>query len=187
MRILLLFVGLLMLTACTTRQVGGTYVGSTEQRLVTYSIDKLVAQLPAEDFAGLAGKKVLLRSHFIVANQTLSYADQMIKLDLARRFQIDFVEQKEDAESEVDVFFTSLGTDNDTYGLSIPIVNLSDTSQASRIDILAVDMYHGISECLYYIKDADTQEVTRKGKILARVRTDKFATPIFSFPISNID
>lgn len=51
---------------------------------------------------------------------------------------------------------------------------------------LAVDMYHGISELMYYIKDNELNKIVTKRKLLARIKTDKFSTPILDFPLSNI-
>ncbi|MFT6308925.1 MAG: hypothetical protein ACJA0Z_004102, partial [Halioglobus sp.] len=45
---------------------------------------------------------------------------------------------------EVDVFFNSVGTDSDDFGLSVPTFGLVPTSDS--INILALDMYHGITE-----------------------------------------
>lgn len=183
----LLLSTLVMLTACSTRQVGGDLSGSTEQRLVTYSIEELINQIPDEDFSHLKGKKIFINSHFIKKNQVLNYAHEMLKLELTRRYQIEIVNSTEKANAELHFFFNSLATDSDTYGLSIPLVNLSDTSQSSQIDILAVDMYHGVAEFMYFIKDNHQGQVIKKRKLLARIKTDKFSTPILNFPISNID
>ncbi|MCW8876800.1 MAG: hypothetical protein OQJ89_02715 [Kangiellaceae bacterium] len=176
-----------ILSACSTRQVAPELSGSTAQRLVTYSIEKLISELPAEDFAQLGQKKVHIQSHFIKENQVLSYADQMLRLDLLRRFNLNITDELNEADIELHFFFTSLGTDTDTYGLTIPIVDFSDTSQSTNINILAVDMYHGISEFMYYVKDNETNKIIKKRKMIARIRNDKFSTPILDFPISNID
>ncbi|NVK21151.1 MAG: hypothetical protein HWD86_01415 [Kangiellaceae bacterium] len=187
MKQLILICCLLLLSACSTRQVVGNLSGSTEQRLVTYSVEKLIASLPQDDFAGLTGQKVFVKSHFIKKDEVLEYAHQMLQLELMRRFGLNLVSESSEAMTELHFFYTSLGTDTDTYGLTIPLVNLSDTSQSSQIDILAVDMYHGISEFMYYIKDNQRNQITKKRKILSRVKTDKFSTPILSFPLSDLD
>jgi len=71
--------------------------------------------------------------------------------------------------------------------LSIPFINATDTSQSTRIDLLAIDMFHGISEMMYYVKHRSSNQVVKKGKIKARVRTDDVSTPVISFPVSDID
>ncbi len=177
---------LTVLSACSTRQVHDQYSGSTAQRLITYSIQKLAKELKTEDFEYLRGKNVYLKSHFIVENQDLIYAHNYLSMEFRRRFGINIVEEQ-DAEYLFDLFFSSLGTDQDTYGLSIPLINLSDTSQSVNIDILAMDMYHGITEAKLFITDVNTKAIVSRKKMLARVRTDKIATPIFSFPVSSFD
>ena len=186
MRLTILFLAL-FLSACTTRQIAPELSGATAQRLVTHSIEKLIASLPKEDFASIGQKPVYIQSHFIKKNDVLKYADQMLRLDLQQRFNLQMTDNLKDAVIELHFFFTSLATDNDTYGLTIPIVNFSDTAQSTQIDILAVDMYHGISEMMYYVKDNEANKIVKKRKLIARVRNDKFSTPIIDFPISNID
>jgi hypothetical protein len=176
---------LVLLSACSTRQVYDKYSGSTAQRLVTYSIHKLAREMKDEDFEEFRGKKVHLNSHFIVETQDLRYAHEYFEMEFRKRFDIKMVDEK-DADFVFDLFFYSLGTDQDTYGLTLPIVNLSDTSQTVRIDILAMDMYHGISEAKLYITDASSQAIVERDRWLARVRTDKVSTPIFAFPVSSL-
>ena len=182
-----LFTLLLILSACSTRQIAPELSGATAQRLVTHSIEKLITSLPKEDFTSLSRKPVFIKSHFIKKSDILEYADQMLRLELQQQFNLKVIESPADADFELHFFFTSLATDNDTYGLTIPIVNFSDTSQSTNIDIFAVDMYHGISEMMYYVKNNETQSIVKKRKLIARIRSDKFSTPIIDFPLSNID
>ena len=183
----LLILSVVLLSACSTRQIATDLAGATEQRLVTYSIEKLISELPEEDFNQLGQKKVFIHTHFIKRSHIVNYADQMLRLDLLRRFELNITDKLADAEIELHFFFNAIATDTDTYGLTIPIVNLSDTSQSSQIDILAVNMYHGISEFMYYVKDNTMNKVVKVRKLLARIRNDKFSTPILNFPLSNID
>lgn len=183
---ILILISIIALGGCSTRQVHDKYSGSTAQRLVTYSIQKLAKNLTAKDFEPLRGKNVHLNSHFIVKNQNLVYAHDYFSVELRRRFGIQMVKEQ-DAEYILDMFFSSLGTDQDTYGLSIPLINLSDTSQAVQIDILAMDMYHGIAEAKMFITDVESKTIVSRKKILSRVRTDKVSTPIFSFPVSSLE
>lgn len=182
----LFFISIITLSGCSTRQVHDQYSGSTAQRLVTYSIQKLAKNLKKEDFESMRGKNVHLKSHFIVKNQNLKYAHDYFSVELRRRFGINMVKEYE-AQYIFDLFFSSIGTDQDTYGLSIPLINLSDTSEAVQIDILAVDMYHGIAEAKMFITDVEAKTIVSRNKMLARVRTDKVSTPLFSFPISSLD
>ena len=174
------------LNGCATREVHEQYSGSTAQRLVTYSIQKLAKNLTSKDFEHMRGKNVFMKSHFIVENQDLTYAHDYLSLEFRRRFGINMVSETE-ADYIFDLFFSSLGTDQDTYGLTVPLINLSDTSQSVNIDLLAVDMYHGITEARLFITDVETKAIVSRKKMLARVRTDKFSTPIFSFPVSSLD
>lgn len=176
----------LLLTACSTREVVKKRAGSTEQRLITYSIEKMINALPEEDFNPYRGKRVELNTHFIIQDELLGYADRMLRLSLQHRFGIDIISSGETSDAIIDIFFDSIGTDADSFGLSIPLVNLSDTSQSTRIDLLALDMYHGVTECHYYIRDLQRDTLIKSDKILARIRTDKVATPIFNFPVSNL-
>lgn len=177
----------IILSGCTTRQVSHKLGSSTEQRLITYSIEQMIAELPEQDFSAFSQDKVFVKSHFVVDGPVVNYADQMLRLDLLRRFNLTIVEDISVADVELHVFFTSLATDSDVFGLSIPFINATDTSQSTRIDLLAIDMFHGISEMMYYVKHRSSNQVVKKGKIKARVRTDDVSTPVISFPVSDID
>ena len=186
-RIATLLFAVFFITACSTRQEGANFKGSTEQRLVTYSIDHMMQNLTPEDMGIIVGQKLLLKSHFVIDNQVVKYAHQRLQAELADRFQVNFVETPEQADYRLDMFYTSLGTDRDSAGLSVPIVNLSDPEQSAIVNILAIDMYHGIAEGNFYLTELATGKVVKKGKIHSRVKSDKFSTPFFSFPISHID
>ncbi len=177
---------LILVSACSTREVVDKRAGSTEQRLITYSIEKLIKELPADDFELLRGKHVKLTSHFIIRDHLLDYADNLFRLNLEHRFGIKIAGDGDTVDAEIDLFFESIGTDTDVAGFSIPIINLSDTSQSSRINLLALDMYHGITECHYFIRNLEDNTITRSNRFLARVRTDKVATPFISFPFSHL-
>lgn len=184
--VVLAAVVLTLLTACSARQEGKSFQGSTEQRLVTHSIDRLMGLLPEEDLKLLEGQKVHLGTHFVVDSQVVKYASARLALELQERFQVRLVEKPE-ADYVLDMFFTSLGTDREARGISIPIVNLSDPEQSTSINILAVDMYHGLAEGYFYLTDVAQGSVVKRGKIKSRVRTDNFATPIFSLPVNHLD
>ncbi|MDO6462519.1 hypothetical protein Q4485_17545 [Granulosicoccaceae sp. 1_MG-2023] len=139
-----------------------------------------------EDFEAMRGKKIHLNSHFVVQTQDLRYAHEYFEMEFRKRFGMQIVKEQ-DADYVFDLFFYSIGTDQDTYGLTVPLVNLSDTSQSISIDILAMDMYHGISEAKLFITDTHTQAIEERDRWLARVRTDKVSTPIFSFPVSSLE
>ena len=112
---------LMLLSACSTRQVYDKYSGSTAQRLVTYSIQKLASEMKDDDFEGMRGKNIHLNTHFIVDTQDLRYAHEYFEMEFRKRFDMKMVAEK-DADYVFDLFFYSLGTDQDTYGLTVPIV-----------------------------------------------------------------
>ncbi len=173
------------LSACSTREASEQFRGSTSQRLLTYSVNNLMAQLPDENFISLAGKPVYVRSHFIEASQTLNYATQRLYMELTGRLHLNLVDSPEKAQYELDFFFTSLGTDSDVFGLTIPI--FWGSGGQPSLDLLAVRMYHGVSEMYYYSKDKETGVVTPYSRILNRSRTDRFSIPFFSFPVDDLD
>lgn len=186
-RILPLIITVFLLSACSTRQEGANFKGSTEQRLVTYSIDRMVGQLTPKEIQVIQNKKVFVKSHFVLDNHIVNYADQRLKMQLVDKFSAQLVETRHQAHYQLDMFYTSLGTDRDSTGFSVPIVNLSDPEQSTIVNLLAVDMYHGIAEGNFYLTDLETGKIVRKGKIKSRVKTDSFSTPLFSIPVSNID
>ena len=183
----------LLVSACSTRQAGERYSGSTEQRLVTYSIQDMAEQIKSEPLDELANQKVTVESYFLLKNHVTEYAEAKIATALTEEFGAEFVSTDKidssvnPAKYKLKLFFTSLGTDRDSAGLSIPLVDYSDPERSTSINILAVDMYHGISECEYYLMEIASGKIVQEGRLKARVRTDNFTTPFFSFPISDID
>ncbi|WP_197905437.1 hypothetical protein [Thiosulfatimonas sediminis] len=147
----------------------------------------MMQTITPQDMSVLSDQKVFIKSHFVIDNQIVKYAHQRLQIELAERFQVRLMNSADQADYRLDMFYTSLGTDRDSTGISVPIVNLSDPEQSAIVNILAVDMYHGIAEGNFYLTDLRNGKVLQKGKIHSRVRSDKFSTPFFSFPISNID
>ncbi len=186
---------LLTLSACSTRQAGERFTGSTEQRLVTYSIQQMAKNVAGESLSELQDQTVVFESHFVIHNQVQHYAEERVKTELTDKFNVKFISSSEFTETEpskqpqyrLKLFFTSLGTDRDQAGFSVPIINLAEPERSTSISVLAIDMYHGIAECNYYLQDIKSNKVIRSGTVNARVKTDKFTTPIFGFPISDID
>lgn len=175
------------LSGCSTRQVISELDGSTAQRLVTHSIDQLMKKIPAEDFPSCRDKNVYVEPHFIKETPVLDYATERFKMELGQSFDCRIVESKQVADYTVNLFFTSLGTETDIFGISIPFLVIPGVSGASDINILAVEMFHGISEMYYYVSDAEEQVLTRREKSKAAVRTDKFALPFITIPINTMD
>ena len=80
-----------------------------------------------------------------------------------------------------------LGTDQDTFGFAIPIVDIFDVSQQVTVDLMAVDMYHGITEGKIYVTEVGSGTVEAPDQVLARVRTDIVSTPVFDFPVNTLE
>lgn len=181
-----IFLSVSVLTGCTTRQVSTTLDGSTAQRLVTFSLDQFIENLVAQpEISALKGKTTHLDVYFLKDHQLIDYASKLLNAELQIVHDIKIVDPEESAEFDVDVFFNSIGTDNDDFGLSIPTLGLATTPDGT-IDILALDMYHGITEG-YAIVKADTGSIQKTERILARVRRDNISTPIINFPLNEVD
>jgi len=175
------------ISGCSTRQVIPELDGSTAQRLVTHSVDHLMQKIPEEDFSSCRNKNVYIQPHFIKSSPLLSYATDRFKMELMQRFGCHLVDSKQAADYNVNLFFTSIGTEYDIFGLSIPFLVIPGISAASDINLLAVEMFHGISEMYYYVSDAKGQFIFRRDKTQATVRTDSFALPFITFPINTMD
>lgn len=181
-RLGMLLVLALTLSACSTRHLQDSLDGSTAQRLVTHSIDDLVSKLPEAPFEALRNQKLLFHSHFLLENQLKAYADERIKLELQNRFGIDTVEESEPGIHVLSIFYTSLATDRDNFGITIP---LSGIEGASHINVISLEKFHGVSEMYYFLGQAGAQ--TRHKTLQAIVKTDALGLPFITIPISNID
>lgn len=176
----------LIASGCATRQVSDNLSGSTGQRLVSYSIEKWIAELPSEPFETLRGQPVHIKTRFIEESPALSYATDLLTMKLQERFNVMPAVTADDASYEVVFFFNSLGTDADYVGLSLPFIDTSGGGNSSRIDLLALDMYHGVSEGHFVVRNVESGEITHFDKRLARIRTDSLSTPILKIPVSNL-
>jgi len=175
------------LSGCSTRQVIPELDGSTAQRLVTHSIDRLMQQIPEGDFANYSQQKIYVEPHFIKYSPLYVYATERFKMELAHRFKCYPVNTRTEAKYVIDIFFTSLGTEHDIFGFSIPFLVIPGYSGASDINLLAIEMFHGISEMYYYLSDREGNVLLRREKTKATVRTDKLALPIITLPINTMD
>jgi hypothetical protein len=173
------------LTACTTRQVQDSLVGATAQQLVTHSIDDLVGRLPESDFAPHAGKRVHVASHFVEDLEVHRYAQRRLAVELARRFDMQVVEDTGMADIHLEVFYTALGTDQSSKGFSLPVGLVPGLDESTRIDLVTLDQFHGVAEMYYFL---GTPGEARRGEVLqARTRSDAIGLPIIKIPISSID
>lgn len=182
---LLLLIPILVMTGCGSRQVQDSLVGSTAQRLMTYSIDEMVQQLPARDFDAWSGKSLALNSHFLDDNDIQEYADQRLAVELEQRFGIQVVTNPLAADGTINIFYTSLGTDQGHRGLFLPLGFMPGIDESTRINIITIEQFHGIAEMYYFI--GQTGSELRGETIQARTRTDALGLPIITIPISTID
>ena len=183
------FAGLFCVAAgCSTRQTADVLEGSTSQRLVTYSLEKFVTELVKQPQVTVAAdSRVLLNVLFLHDHPMVAYARQLIARQMEVSNGITVVSShREDTDFEIDVFFNSIGTDRDSYGLSLPTLGLAP-SPDGKINILAIDMFHGLAEGYAVIKQVDTGAVARTNRLLARVRADNVATPVLDFPINQLE
>ncbi|WP_017445363.1 hypothetical protein [Gayadomonas joobiniege] len=195
--LLTLTLSLILLSACSTREKREQFSGSTEQRLVTYSIQEVAKAFTQEPLDILTNKSFSVESYFLLDNYVVDFAEAKIVSSISEAFNAKYQKplinytgeptEQPKAEYTLKLFFNSLGTDRDQAGFSFPLINLSEPEKSTSISLLAVDMYHGISECEYILVDSQNNEIVYKGHIKARVRTDNFTTPIFSFPLSDLD
>lgn len=182
---LIVLVLMFLTSSCATRGVHDKYFGATEQRLVTHSVDQLVSKLPEKDFMPFKGQKIYVECHFLEKNTPLEYALKRIEMEFAHKYQCSVVDEPESADVIYDFFFTALGTDQDKVGFSTPEFMIPSVGTIA-IDLIALDMYHGVSEVYYYITEPDGAKVSRGDRIRSIIRTDRLALPIVSIPISTL-
>lgn len=183
---LVLIAGLVALAAgCTTRQVHDSLAGATAQQLMTYSIDRLVQRLPEEDFRRYAGKRIHLRSHFVEHDAVRAYADRRLTLALARRFDLEVVDEPGQADVSLTVFYTALGTDFSRKGFYLPLGTASGGEEVTELNLITLEQFHGVAEMYYFLGERGFE--TRGPTLQARTRTDAIGLPIITVPISNVN
>ncbi len=184
MRVALALV-LFLLAGCAARQVQDSLAGSTAQKLVTYSIDDLVAALPKEHFGAWSGRKMFLESNFLADSDVRAYADSRLKLELSRRFDIDVVADAESADAVLNLFYTSLGTDRDTRGFFLPLGYVPGMDADTRINLLTLEQFQGVAELYYFVGETGTE---KRGRVMqARTRSDALGLPVITVPLNTID
>ena len=184
--VLVILALIILLAGCSTRQVMDQYHGATAQRLTSHSVNDMIANIPETDFSSLKGKQVYLACYFLNDIEPLAYAEKRLELELMHKYQCRMVSAPGDAEMQVYVFFTSLGTDADKFGLYTPEVAIPGMGLSS-IDLIALEMFHGITEFYYYIVD-DSGRITVKSDMMkTRVRNDSLGLPMITIPINTVD
>lgn len=175
-----------VLAGCSTRQVSTVLEGSTAQRLVTYSLDQFIEELTDQpEVSALEGKSVHLGVHFLADHPLMDYATRLITAQLYLAHGIKAAPPAEATEYELDVFFNSMGTDSDDFGLSIPSLGL--VASADSINILALDMYHGVTEGYAIVKSTADGSMQKTERMLARIRKDNVSTPVIDFPLDQLE
>ncbi len=196
-RLFIILVVTLLIGGCSTRGLNDHYASVTEQRLVTQSLDKLVKALPEGDFTVLQDKSVFLQAYFIeqpvypeahMAEQSslLAYAKQRLKLELMKKYSCRLVEDLEEADYQVHFFFNAIGTDQDSLGISTPEIIWPGVG-GMQVDLIALEMFHGVTEGYYYIVDSQQNSTLRGPLQKARIRTDRLNLPFFSLPLNTLD
>ena len=176
-----------LLASCSTRQVVDSLEGSTEQRLVTHSINRVISKLPEDPLLKVDGKKLYMDTHFITEHPLVDYATARMRAEIDMRHNVVWVDSKDKAEMYLNVFFTSLGTDKDSFGLSIPLPVQGDGTEVATLDIFSLKMFHGISEMYFYLSDLEGNTVDFVGNEKAQIRSDTVSTPFISFPLNTMD
>lgn len=184
-RITVLILSMFLLSACSTRDVQSELNGSTSQRLISHSIDDLVTRLDDPYLEALKGQKVFINSYFINHSLFKKYADKRLALELKARFGADIVDSQEASDQVMTVFYTSLATDFDSFGISIPFGYIPGVDESTKLNILTLEMFHGVSEMYYYVGPTGTEN--RSKVIHAKVKTDALGLPFITIPLSSVD
>jgi hypothetical protein len=184
-RSIIIFLAATLIRASSTRDVQSELNGSTSQRLISHSIDDLVSKMEDEHLTQLKDQKVYINSYFIDNNQFKDYADRRIALELQSRFGATIVDTQADSDQVMTVFYTSLATDFDSFGISIPFGYVPGVDESTRLNILTLEKFHGVSEMYYYVGPTGTEN--RSKVIQAKVKTDALGLPFITIPLSNVD
>jgi hypothetical protein len=176
----------LLVAGCTTRQVHDSLAGATAQQLMTYSIDELVERLPEADFRPYAGQRIGLTTHFVENDAVLrAYADERLRVALARRFDIEVIDDPDRADARLTVFYTALGTDFSRKGFYLPLGTASGGEEVTELNLITLEQFHGVAEMYYFVGEEGFE--TRGPTLQARTRTDALGLPIITIPISNLN
>jgi len=175
----------LMLSACSTRHIQDSLSGSTSQRLITHSIDDLISNLKDANFDELKDKKVFINSYFLSDSPLKNYADHRLATELTSRYGASIAKTQAESDRVMTVFYTSLGTDFDNFGISIPLGYIPGFNESTALNIITLEKFHGISELYYYIGKTGSENRSKVQQ--AVVKTDALGIPFLTIPLSNID
>jgi hypothetical protein len=175
---------LILATGCASRQVQDSLTGSTAQRLVTHSIDQLMAALPSEDFEPWRGQRLWLESNFVEDGPIKHYADRRLQLALRQRFGIQPAASREESDAQLSVFYTSMATDKELAGFYLPLGGIPGFQEQTQVNLITLEKFHGVAELFYFLQ-ADGR-IDRGPTLLARTRTDALGLPIITIPLSRL-
>jgi len=177
---------ILFMCSCSTRQVSDHYSGACEQRLTSHSVNALMESIPKADFSRIEKKKVFIECYFLNNIEPVAYAQKRLEMELIDTYNCQIVSVISDADLKLQVFFIALGTDLDKFGLSLPELVVPGAGVLSTIDIIALEMFHGVSEMYYYFLDHNNHIIVKGKPVKAMVRNDTLKLPIISIPINTV-
>lgn len=173
----------LLLYSCTARQVVSIYEGSTAQRLVTYSINRSVENFPVRALKIMKGKKVYIEFNYLQGMTGHSYLHSRIVSELKNK-GVTVVDDKSKADMDMDVFCTSLGTDNSYAGLNTPSVPTLFGTLPS-IKLFGVDLYRGITGFYFFLYNKDGTINLKSKVVKGETKSDEYNLFFFSFHVKS--
>jgi hypothetical protein len=174
-----------VLSACSTRDIQNELSGATAQRLIAHSIDDLVSKLDTPELTELKDQKLFINSYFLKDQPLKQYADQRLAVEMQKRFGASIVTSQAESDQVMTVFYTSMATDFDNFGISIPFGYIPGVDDSTTLNILTLEKFHGISEMYYYLGPTGTEY--RSKVVQAVVKTDALGLPFITIPLSNVD
>jgi hypothetical protein len=185
LKLLSIFAFCFTLSACSTRDIQHELSGSTAQRLIAHSIDDLVSKLDTPELTELKDQKLFINSYFLEDHPLKHYADQRLAIEMQSRFGAKVVASQTESDQVMTVFYTSMATDFDNFGISIPFGYIPGVDDSTTLNILTLEKFHGISEMYYYLGPTGTEN--RSKVIQAVVKTNALGLPFITIPLSNLD
>ena len=153
--------------------------------MISHSIDDLVSKLEDVHLDALKDKKVFINSYFLMESPFKHYADKRLALELESRFGATIASSQAESDQVMTVFYTSLATDVDNFGISIPLGYIPGLEQSTELNIITLEKFHGVSEMYYYVGPTGTEN--RSQVIHAKVKTDALGLPFITIPLSSVD
>lgn len=184
---LTIVLALLLMVSCTTRQIREDYAGATEQRLTSHSINEIMDKLQNENLSILTDAPVFLECCFLKEIEPLAYARKRLTMDLVQKYHCRLVDDPAQAEFRLTVFFTAIGTDFDKLGITLPDLVVPVIGGVLSFDVIAYEMYHGVTEFYYYIQDSEDNVIAKSAMLKQAVRNDSLLLPFITIPITRMN